>query len=226
MKLKSLRNTLVATTAASSALIAGIGVWTFFGRPLEMPSLEVPQANVSPSDVRQSNLETKKRNFEGLLNLALQPPRDANFEATPASMISNAPGFSILLRGTMIDAKMSLAVFQDASGAFDSKGIGQPLELSPQGVKVESIEPGFATLLYAGKLVKLELATSESVNFIPANPLIEIAPSQTTEEMNPSMQSSESMPAMGTNGTPQPEMKEDFDFLPDNMNVYKMKVSP
>lgn len=226
MKLKSLRNTLVATTAVSSALIAGIGVWTFFGPPLDMPSLEVPQVKVSPSDVGQSNLETKKRNFDGLLNVGLQPPRDANFNAAPSPMISNAPGFSIQLLGTMIDTKRSLAVFRDATGAFDSKGIGQPLELSPEGVKVESIEPGFATLLYAGKLVKLELATSESVKAFQTSPLIEVTPSQTTEEMNTGMQSSESTPAMGASGTPQTVVEEDLDFLPDNMNVYKMKASP
>ncbi len=226
MKLKSLRNTLVATTAVSSALIAGIGVWTFFGRPLEMPSLEIPQVQLSSSDVGKSDLETKKRNFDGLLSLGLQAPRDANLNAAPSPVISNAPGFSIQLLGTMIDTKRSLAVFRDASGAFDSKGIGQPLELIPEGVKVESIEPGFATLLYAGKLVKLELATSEAVKPFQASPLIETVPSQTSEEMNPGMQSSESMPSMGASGTPQTEVQENFDFLPDNMNVYKMKASP
>ena len=43
------------------------------------------------------------------------------------------------LVGTIIQAEQSLAIVADATGEFDVKGIGESLELSPQGITVEQL---------------------------------------------------------------------------------------
>ncbi len=227
MKLKSLRNMLIATTVVSSALIASVGAWAFLGRALPMPSLDVPQIVEPSTVVGQSNLEPKKTSFEGLFNLALQPPRESSPQGTaPAPMVSSSESFSIQLVGTTIDSSRSLAVFRDATGAFDSKGIGQPLELSPKGIKVESIEPRFATLFYAGRLVKLELASSEAALSGSVSASVAEATPPPAEETNSSMQSSEMAPAMNSNMNPTFDPSADLNFLPPNMREVYADPNP
>jgi hypothetical protein len=68
------------------------------------------------------------------------------------------------LVGTIIEAEQSLAIVADAKGDFDVKGIGEPLELSPQGITIKTIEPERVTLSYRGRESTIELDRSAAAD--------------------------------------------------------------
>ena len=70
------------------------------------------------------------------------------------------PKLDVTLVGTIIQPEQSLAIVADALGEFDVKGIGESLELSPQGITVERIESERVTLRYQGRQSTIELDRS------------------------------------------------------------------
>jgi hypothetical protein len=74
------------------------------------------------------------------------------------------PTLEVTLVGTIIEAGQSLAIVADANGDFDVKGIGEPLELSPQGIKIEKIEPEQVTVSYQGRESTITLDRSAAAD--------------------------------------------------------------
>ncbi len=70
------------------------------------------------------------------------------------------PTLEITLVGTIIEAEQSLAIVADAGGEFDVKGVGESLELSPQGITIKTIEPERVTVSYQGRESTIELDRS------------------------------------------------------------------
>lgn len=75
------------------------------------------------------------------------------------------PQLDLTLVGTIIDAGQSLAIIADATGKFDVKGIGEALELSPEGVRIDQIESEQITLQYQGNESTIRLDKNKQ----PAN---------------------------------------------------------
>jgi hypothetical protein len=63
----------------------------------------------------------------------------------------------VTLIGTIIQSDQNLAILADSSGKYDVKGIGEPLELSPEGITVESIQSEQVTLNYQGRRSVVQL---------------------------------------------------------------------
>jgi type II secretory pathway component PulC len=66
----------------------------------------------------------------------------------------------VTLVGTIIESDQSLAIVADSSGKFDIKGVGESLELSPQGMTVKTIESERVTLQFQGRQSTVELDRS------------------------------------------------------------------
>lgn len=71
------------------------------------------------------------------------------------------PPLELTLVGTIIEPDQSLAILSDATGNFDVKGIGEPLELSPEGVTLQTIESEQVTLQYRGRKSTVQLDRSK-----------------------------------------------------------------
>ena len=79
---------------------------------------------------------------------------------TPAPPPSSPPPqakLDVVLVGTIIQPEQSLAIIADAAGEFDVKGVGESLELTPQGITIATIESERVTLLYQGRPTMIEI---------------------------------------------------------------------
>ncbi len=93
------------------------------------------------------------------------PPATAPISKVPTAPVpkpsSTKPLLNLTLVGTIISSGQSLAIVADASGEFDVKGIGESLELSPEGVRIQQIEAEQITLQYMGNESTIRLETNE-----------------------------------------------------------------
>ncbi len=133
----------------------------------------------SPSEVRGENrsrnvgpaiAETDMPSFDD--RIAAQSLRAPLYDAPappPAARPPQPPpkpaprpktGLDVTLVGTIIESNQSFAILADSMGKFDIKGIGESLELSPQGMTVESIEAEQVTLEYQGRQSTVQLDRS------------------------------------------------------------------
>ncbi len=119
----------------------------------------VPQAATS-SQPRPSSDPVISQSLRG----PLYDPPPAQRATTPAPVPAPTPPpqptLEVTLVGTIIERDQSLAILADSSGKFDVKGVGQPLELSPQGITLEQIEPEQVTLRYQGRRSTVQLDRS------------------------------------------------------------------
>ena len=74
------------------------------------------------------------------------------------------PKLDLTLVGTIINADQSLAIIADASGQFDVKGVGESLEISPEGIVIAQIEAEQVHLNYQGQSAQLQLDRSKAKN--------------------------------------------------------------
>ncbi len=86
------------------------------------------------------------------------PPTPQPIQPRPTVPASAPPPtLQLTLVGTIIESGKSLAIIADASGAFDVKGVGESLELTPAGVSVKRIESEQVELQFAGKTSTVKL---------------------------------------------------------------------
>ena len=105
------------------------GVW---GKELRRPLYDPPKApkKTVPSDKKESK---KKRRGGG-----------------------NGSEGGLRLVGTMLEDGRSLAVFMNASGEIDLKGVGETLELAP-GTRLDRIDPTEVTVSIQGRATTFRL---------------------------------------------------------------------
>jgi hypothetical protein len=164
MRIKPLRNVLIATTGISLALIASVGGWALLSGSGDPIDVGVPSAGLSTKG-SSSDVATEPKKFDHLWNVTLQEPRNQQpvQVVKPSVAIPSNVGFGIKLVGTMIEPSKTLALFRDEQGMFDLKGVGQPLVLTPAGAQIENIESGMATLRYEGREIRLEVMSSTAM---------------------------------------------------------------
>jgi hypothetical protein len=168
MRIKPLRNVLMATTGISLAMIAGVGGWALLGGSDDVVDLNIPSVDQQNSAGLPTSVVKEPKRFDHLWNVPLQDPRNQQAVVAPQAVAVKPAnvGFGIKLVGTMIDPTKTLALFRDELGVFDLKGVGDPLVLTPAGAQIENIESGIATLSYEGRQIRLEIAA----NATPAPP--------------------------------------------------------
>jgi hypothetical protein len=232
MQPSKVKNQLIALTAVAGLAVFAIATWAFWNSNVELDSNAGFIAASSSSNSLPDSPDTLL-DFSTLGNMALRGPRvtSARTEAAP---VVQAPApqnnFSIKLVGTVVEANRSLGLFQDSAGAFDVKATGEFLKLSPNGVTIEKIEPGAATVRWSGKNIRLVVLSGQSAATSPQ-------PGQTTSiddgleasaRMNMADQvappTSVVQPPVPVNGGMEhaPSGSEDIFDIPANMNVYDM----
>ena len=223
MQIKWLRNALIGTTGIAVAMMVAVGAWVLFGGTHEVPKVIVPALGQPSTAIPSTITANTAKSFDRLWNLSLQEPRNAPSIQTGATVVSQAgKGFGIKLVGTMIDASESLALFCDDRWAFDLKGVGQTLELTPPGVQIASIEPGLATLRHGGTEMHLRLdagvasAQSSAALYGASN---SAQPNDENPDNVTQREPVSSMSPMSPADAVPPEGKEDiFAPLPENMD--------
>ena len=83
--------------------------------------------------------------------LSQLPPHhpSRNLQQFPAP--KPGPKLDLSLVGTIIESNKSLAIIADPNGGFDVKGVGEMLEIAPDGIVITSIQSGQVTLEHQGK---------------------------------------------------------------------------
>ena len=155
------RRCLTALAGTLMLGAVGAGAWSLSGLPQmtqQSDSTDQPISIPATTDV-----ETNQANDDpSLLNLSLRGPlEDA---PTPSPRVTPpkrtviptpkppaAPRLNFVILGTIIDPQQSLAIVADQENNFDVKGVGETLDLTPEGVSIDKIDSGQVTLVYEGK---------------------------------------------------------------------------
>ena len=130
-------------------------------RPQATPLTELPaQESTFPFDESFAARPLRRPLFDPPPVAAAPPPKPTPKVVERPTPPPAPPKLEVTLVGTIIQPDQSLAIVADASGEFDVKGIGESLELSPQGITVERIESERVTLRYQGRESTIELDRS------------------------------------------------------------------
>ena len=168
MDLVTQRRCLTGLAGALLAGTAGAIAWSVSAIELPetsasmSPSTNLPAAvpsGVSDSavdDARFDSLELRSPLYDPSppQRPVVKPPRPV----TPPA--PKKPTLSVTLVGTVIDNDGRLAILADPSGKFDVKGVGESLELTPDGMTVKKIESESVTLEYNGRTLNVPLDRS------------------------------------------------------------------
>ena len=109
---------------------------------LNQPAID---ASVVTRTLRGPMTEAPKRPASPSIKTPLSPPKKSIAQPKRPS----GPKFKLV--GTVIDSQSPVAILMDADGKTDAKGVGDPLNLTPKGVTIESIQAQQVTLRYLGK---------------------------------------------------------------------------
>ena len=148
------------TGLAGSLLLSaiGAGAWALSGLP-EPPPLATAKVTIGVSPENDNATVGDSSSDPGLLAMQLRlpledpPPPQPRRNPTPTPVVPKpvaAPKLNLTLLATIIDSQKSLAVIADTSKS-DTKGEGESLELSPEGVSIVRIEANQVTLTHNGK---------------------------------------------------------------------------
>ncbi len=161
MDVTAQRRTL--TTLAAGLLLGAVGAigWSISGIDSSEDQIAASPQVTKPIISADGDADAS----DAALNLALRrplvdPPPPAPKPVQPRPPVPApppAPGLQLTLVGTIIESENSLAIIADASGAFDVKGVGESLELSPPGVSVKRIESEQVELQFGGKTSTVSL---------------------------------------------------------------------
>jgi type II secretory pathway component PulC len=152
------------TTLAGGLLLAAVGAvaWSVSGiAPTAKTATEgVPSlANALDDSFSQRTLSDAELNM-ALRHPLTDPPPPKPRPVAPrvvAPAPQPPPKLQLTLVGTIIESGKSLAIIADSQGAFDVKGVGESLELSPAGVSVQRIDSEQVELQYQGKTSTVKL---------------------------------------------------------------------
>ncbi len=166
MDLTTKRRSLVATAAGMMVGAAGAIGWSLSGiepneSHLRSPRANVPSVTVPENVSRPFDAKIARRSLRGPLYDPPPRPTQRVIPTTPTPP-PTTPSLDMILVGTIIDSDDKFAIVADATGKFDVKGVGQLLELSPQGVTIEEIESEHVTLQYGGRQSRVGLDRSKN----------------------------------------------------------------
>lgn len=166
MDVTTLRRSLNLIAAGLLAGTVGAVGWSLSGPGIETgPVVASTEATTVATELRPADVDATTQNELSARALrrplydpppqpvVAAPPQTKEVKPAPAPL----PPLEVTLVGTMIEADQRLAIIADAKGEFDVKGVGESLELSPQGITVEQIESERVTLRYQGRTSTVQL---------------------------------------------------------------------
>lgn len=173
MDISKQRRLLNLTTAGLLAATGGVVAWSMSGITDSEISIASPETNSAPpaNSAGQGDDRPVKKLAESRLRGPLYdpppPPAPAPKPVAPPPEPPKqkpTPKLGVTLVGTIIEADQSVAIIADSTGKFDIKGIGESLELSPEGMVLASIDSEQVTVTYQGResTVALEKNTKKN----------------------------------------------------------------
>lgn len=175
MDISRQRRLLNLTTAGLLAATGGVVAWSMSGisdSEISAPSPGNSGANPETSVAQADDGGASKLAESPLRGPLYDPPPPPAPAPKPVAPPPDPPKqkpipkLGVTLVGTIIEADQSVAIIADSTGKFDIKGIGESLELSPQGMVLESIDSEQVTVTYQGResTVVLEKTTKKNKN--------------------------------------------------------------
>ena len=164
MELQRQRQYLTLATACLLVFSAGIAYWAISG----IGKSESVLPSVPPIPTSDSN-NTEKHAFKIPTAMTQRKLRAPLYDPEPPPPVSTKPvvpitpppkpepKLNLTLVGTIIESDKSLAIIADNNGQFDVKGIGDVLEIDPDGIAITNIKPEQVTLTYRGRSTVLIL---------------------------------------------------------------------
>jgi hypothetical protein len=138
----------------------GAGAWSLSGLPQPQASTGT-NVKIGISPQLDDSTAGDQGSDPGLLAISLRSPlddpppvpprRQPPPQVVPTKKPIATPQLNFTLLATIIDSQRSLAIIADPSSAFDIKGVGESLALSPEGVSIVRIESDQVTLKHDGK---------------------------------------------------------------------------
>ena len=168
MELQRQRQYLTITTACLLTLSAAVIYWSVSPIGETGPKLATVQSKqMSESATPEKGafripVAMAERQLRAPLYDPEPPP-----PAPPKPIFSPAPRskptlkLNLTLVGTIIDPGNSLAIIADANGQFDVKGVGDTLEIDPDGIEISNIKAEQVTLTHRGKSTVLILERTQ-----------------------------------------------------------------
>jgi type II secretory pathway component PulC len=171
MELQRQRHYLTIATACLLLFSAAIVLWsvsTVDESSPQSPSVQLGQVTTPDvSRVPELTIPTTMtaRQLRGPLYDPEPPPAAPPQPKPPVVPRPKVgPKLDLSLVGTIIEPNNSLAIIADANGEFDVKGVGETLELAPDGLVITSIESEQVTLKHQGKTATLSLDRKQKKN--------------------------------------------------------------
>ncbi|MGI9474028.1 MAG: hypothetical protein ACR2NZ_20985 [Rubripirellula sp.] len=166
MDLTRQRRYLNLTAAGFLALTGGVAAWSFSridDTEAVAQSNRRNQSEVATTGTSRTDPSAQQVAAQSLRGPLYDPPPPPPPRPQPPPRVEPTkpkavPKLDVTLVGTIIEADQSMAIIADATGKFDIKGVGEPLELTPKGMIVGNIESEQVTLKFEGResTVKLE----------------------------------------------------------------------
>lgn len=175
MELQRQRQYLTLATVCLLVLSAGMVYWSVSA--IDESGFVLPR--VQPSPTTGSNT-TGKTEFKITTTMTQRKLRAPLYDPEPAPPVSTKPvvpaaprpkpepKLNLTLVGTIIESDKSLAIIADANGQFDVKGVGDTLEIDPDGIAITNIKSEQVTLTYRGKSTVLMLERKQKKNKDPS----------------------------------------------------------
>jgi type II secretory pathway component PulC len=147
----------------------GVAAWSLSSIQVSGPNVVKSGDPAEPQDV-PSDTDPKADRNDQLLSKSLRgplydppkrtppppkPPRSVTPKVVKAPPAPKPP--ELTLTGTIKRNQRQLAIISDAANKFDVKGVGERLELTPEGVTITTIEENQITVSYQGRESTLTL---------------------------------------------------------------------
>ncbi len=171
MELQRQRQYLTFATACLLVFSAAVIYWSVSAIGESKPVL--PEVQSGPTTDSNTTEKTDLKITAAMTQRQLRAPLYDPEPAPPVSTKPVAPAvprpkpepkLNLTLVGTIIESNNSLAIIADANGQFDVKGVGDILQVDPDGVAIASIKSEQVTLTYRGKSTVLMLQRKQKKN--------------------------------------------------------------
>ena len=175
MELQRQRQYLMLATVCLMILSAGMVYWS--ASAIDESESVLPSSQPSPT---AGSKTTEKTEFKITATMTQRKLRAPLYDPEPAPPVSTKPvapapprpkpepKLDLTLVGTIIESDKSLAIIADANGQFDVKGVGDILEIAPDGIAIANIKSEQVTLTYLGKSTVLMLERKQKKNKGPS----------------------------------------------------------
>jgi len=171
MELRQQRQYLTLATACLLAFSAAVVFWSISEITESTPSSPVvPSGEISDSETISKSAftipaaMTMRQLRAPLYDTEPDPPKPPKPIRPAAPLPRPVPKLQLTLVGTIIESGKSLAIITDINGQFDVKGVGDTLEIDPNGIVITNIQAEQVTLMHRSQSTVLTLERTQKKN--------------------------------------------------------------